>query len=72
MKIDDKLFLIVREKASLQVRPEVVGPPEAAAFPTAAETGQLWQSTPATMAVGEYEVYELLVFLRCPWPFLHL
>ena len=71
MKIDDKLFLLVREKASPQVRPDVVGPSEATAFPTAAETGQLRQRTPATMAVVEYEIYELLVFLRRPRPFLY-
>jgi hypothetical protein len=51
MEINDKFFLIIIKKASLQVRPEVVSPAKTAALATSAESGELWYSTPTTLAV---------------------
>jgi hypothetical protein len=51
MEINDKFFLIIIKKASLQVRPEVISPAKTAALATSAESGELWYSTPTTLAV---------------------
>lgn len=51
MEVNDKLLLILVKKASLQVRPEVISPAKTAALATSAESGELWYSTPTTLAV---------------------
>lgn len=71
MEINDQLLFLFSEEAALQVRAEVVSPAEAAALATAAEAGELRDSAPAAVAIGEDERYELPIFLSRPWSFLH-
>ena len=40
MEVDDEVFLLWREGAALEVRTEVVGPPEAAALAAAVQPGE--------------------------------
>jgi hypothetical protein len=71
MEVNDKLLLILVKKASLQVRPEVISPAKTAALATPAESGELGYSTPATLAMCENKIDQLLVFLSCPRALLH-
>ncbi|KAJ6748118.1 hypothetical protein OIU79_029276, partial [Salix purpurea] len=71
MEVNDKLLLIVVKKASLQVWPEVVGPAKTAALAAPTESGELRDSTPATLAVREDKIDQLLVFLSRPRALLH-
>ena len=71
MEINDQLFFRFCKEASLQVGTEIVGPTEPATLATAAKAGQLRDSSPATLAICEDEVDELLILLGCPWPFLN-
>lgn len=71
MKINDQLLFSFSEKASLEVRAEIISPTEAAAFAAAAEAGELRDCPPTALAIGEYEVDELLVFLGSPRAFFN-
>ncbi|KAL6007937.1 hypothetical protein ACLOJK_033442 [Asimina triloba] len=71
MEVDNQLLLCISQEASFEIRPEVVGPPQPAALAAAKEAGELGNSSPAALAIGEDEVDELLVFLGGPWPLLH-
>jgi hypothetical protein len=51
VELDDELVLLLREVAALEVGPEVVDPPEAAALAAAEQAGGLGQRAPATLAV---------------------
>ena len=66
MKLDDQLILLLGEVAALEVRPEVVDPPEAAALATAEEAGGLGQRSPATFAVRLDVGNEPVIFLLGP------
>lgn len=71
MEINDQLFFRFSKEASLQVGAEIVGPTEPATLATAAKPSELRDSSPATLAIRENEVDELLILLGCPWPFLN-
>jgi len=51
VELDDELVLLLREVAALEVGPEVVDPPEAAALAAAEQAGGLGQRSPAPLAV---------------------
>jgi hypothetical protein len=65
VEVDDELVLLIRESTVLDVRAEVVGPPEAAAL-AALEPGGLGEEAPAAVAVLLDVVYAELVLLQCP------
>ena len=71
MKIDDQLLLSFSKKASLQVRPKIVSPPEPTALAAAAKPGELGHGPPTTLAISKNKANKLLVFLGRPWPLLH-
>lgn len=71
MEIDDEPLLRLTEQASLEVRPQVVRPPEPAALTAPEQPRELGDRAPAAMAIGEDEVDELLVLLPRPGPLLH-
>lgn len=71
MKINHQLFFSFTEEASLEVRPKIVRPTEAAALAATTEPGELRNSPPTALAVGKNEVDELLVLLSRPRPFLY-
>lgn len=71
MEINNQLFFSFSKEASLQVGPEIVGPTEPATLAAPAKSGELRHSSPATLAISENKVDELLVLLSCPWPFLY-
>lgn len=70
MEVDDKLLFDFVEEAALQVGTEIVSPTEAAALTAAAEAGELRDSPPTAMAIGEDEGNKLVVLIRSPWAFL--
>lgn len=72
MEVDDEVVLILGEVASLDVGPQVVGPPQAAALAAAVEPRQFWQSSPASVPMPSDVLHQLLVLLRRPRPLLHL
>jgi hypothetical protein len=51
VELDDGLVLLLREVAALEVRPEVVDPPQAAALAAAGQAGGLGQGAPAPLSV---------------------
>ena len=70
MKVNDHFLLEIGEKASFKVGSKVISPPKPTTLSTSQEAGELRESPPTALAIGEDEVDELLVFLSCPWPFL--
>ena len=72
MELDDELIFLFSEISPLEVRPEVVDPPEAAALAAAEESGGLWQRSPAPLPVGPYIRYQPIIFLLCPCPFVRV
>ncbi|BAT75927.1 hypothetical protein VIGAN_01386300 [Vigna angularis var. angularis] len=71
MEINNKLLLCLCEESSLQVWAKIISPTKATTLATTPKASKLWHSTPTTLAIGENEVDELLVFLCSPWTFLH-
>jgi hypothetical protein len=72
MEVHNKLLLVCGEEATLEVRAEIVGPPQPAALATAQQPCQLRHCSPAAAAMCQDETDELLVLLCRPWPPLHL
>lgn len=70
MEVNDHFLFILGQKASLQVWPQVIGPPQPATLSTPQQSCKLGNSPPTALAMGEDEVDELLVLFSCPWPFL--
>lgn len=66
VQFDDDLILFFGEVAPLEVRPQVIDPPEAAALATAEEARGLRERPPATLAVRSYVGNELVVLLLGP------
>jgi hypothetical protein len=66
VELDDDVVLLVGEVASLEVWPEVVDPPEAAALAAPLQPRRLGQRPPATFAVGLDVGDQTLVFLLGP------
>lgn len=71
MEVNDKLFLGSAEEATLEIRAEVVSPPQTAALATTKQPCQFRHRPPAASTMCQDEANELLVLLRCPWPSLH-
>lgn len=72
MEFDDELIFFLSKVSSLQVRPQVIDPPEAAALPAAEEPGGLRQRPPAPLAVGPDVSYEPIIFFFGPCPFVRV
>lgn len=70
MEINDKFLFSFIKETPFQVRPEVVNPPETAALAAAAESGELRQDTPATLAMCENEGDQFVVLISSPRTFL--
>uniref|UniRef100_A0A0A9D9Y1 Uncharacterized protein n=1 Tax=Arundo donax TaxID=35708 RepID=A0A0A9D9Y1_ARUDO len=70
VEIDHQRLLLLREEAPLEVRPQVVRPPQPAALPAPKKPCKLGDEPPAAMAMGEEEGDQLLVLLGGPWPLL--
>lgn len=51
MEMNDGLFLFEREPPPLDVGPQIVGPPQAAALPTPLQPGILREGPPVAVAV---------------------
>ena len=66
VELDDELVLLLREVAALEVGPEVVDPPEAAALAAAEQAGGLGQRAPAPLAVRLDVRHEPVVLLLGP------
>jgi hypothetical protein len=71
MEINDELLLGSAEEATLEIRAEVVSPPQPAALAAAQQPCQFRHCSPAASAVCQDEADELLVLLCCPRPPLH-
>jgi len=71
MEINDELLLGSAEEATLEIRAEVVSPPQPAALSAAQQPCQFRHCSPAASAVCQDETEELLVLLCCPRPPLH-
>lgn len=70
MEINDELFFSFIKEATFQVRTKIVSPSKTTTFATTSEAGELGNSPPTTMAIGEDESDKLLVFFSSPWAFL--
>nr|GMC83463.1 hypothetical protein BHM03_00060017 [Ipomoea batatas] len=66
VKFDNKLIFFLGEVSALEVRAQVVDPPETAALAAAEETGGLGEGAPATFAVGSDVSYKAFVFFFSP------
>lgn len=66
MEVNDELLLGTAEEATLEVRAEVISPPQTAALATAKQPCRFRHCPPAASAMCEDEADELLVLLRCP------
>jgi len=72
VEADDELLLLRREGAALEVRPEVVDPPEAAALAAALQAGVPGHVAPRAMPAPQHVRHQLLVLLRRPQPLAQL
>jgi hypothetical protein len=75
MKVDDEAFLFFREIAMFNVWPEIIDPPESAAFAIPVQPSLLRESTPIPLAVFLYVCFQFLILLWKPIPlvqFFHL
>lgn len=70
MELYDGLLFSSREFSSLYVWPEVVRPPQSAAFATAQKTSFLRESTPAAMPIFLDVGCQLFILLCGPGAFL--
>lgn len=70
VELDDGLLLLQAELAPLDVRPEVVRPPEPAALAAPLQPGLGGQRAPAAVALLLNVGQQLLVLLRRPRPLL--
>lgn len=70
MELDDELVLFFSEVSTLKVRPEIVDPPETAAFATPEKAGGFGERSPAAFAVSFNVSYEPLVLFFCPCSFV--
>lgn len=68
MELNDEVFFLLRECTSLEVRPQIVYPPQPAALAASLEPCKFRNRTPAAMAMLGYVIHELLILLRGPEP----
>ena len=66
--MDDEVFLLGSESSALEVRPEVVDPPQTTAFPAALQAGISRHITPTALPVAEHVLHQLVVLFRRPQP----
>jgi hypothetical protein len=66
VELDDELVLLLREVAALEVGPQVVDPPEAAALAAAHKSGGLGKGAPAPLAVRLDVRHQTVVLLLGP------
>ncbi|URE05244.1 hypothetical protein MUK42_03038 [Musa troglodytarum] len=71
VEVNDDLLLVLGELPPLDVRTEIVGPAESAAFAAPVQPGILRQVSPAPVAMPLDVLHQLLVLLRRPRPLLH-
>lgn len=72
MELDDELILIAGELAALEVRPQVVYPPEPAALPAPQQSCCLRERPPRTLAVVADVCGEALILLLRPRPLVRV
>uniref|UniRef100_A0A0A9GGI7 Uncharacterized protein n=1 Tax=Arundo donax TaxID=35708 RepID=A0A0A9GGI7_ARUDO len=72
MQADDRVLLLLREAAPLQVGAEVVDPPQPAALAAPLQPCELGHGAPAPDTVTDDVIVELLVFLGRPEPLAQL
>ena len=72
VEADDEFLLLRREGAALEVRPEVVDPPEAAALAAALQAGVPGHVAPRALPAPQHVRHQLLVLLRRPQPLAQL
>lgn len=70
MELDYELVLFLGEVSTLKVRPEIVDPPETAAFATPKKAGGFGERSPAAFAMCFNVSYEPLVLFFCPCSFV--
>ena len=70
MEFDDELIFVLSEIASLEVRPQVIDPPETAALSAAEEAGGLGQRPPAALPVSSDGRDQPIVLFLGPCPFV--
>nr|GMC78325.1 hypothetical protein BHM03_00060017 [Ipomoea batatas] len=66
VKFDNKLIFFLGEVSALEIRAQVVDPPETAALAAAEESGGFGEGAPATFAVGSDVSYKAFVFFFSP------
>jgi hypothetical protein len=66
MKPKNEIFFIWGNTSSLNRRPEIVHPSEAAALTTPKKPCLLWQCTPSPFTIVLDVVSQELIFFRCP------
>lgn len=72
MQLDDELILLLGEIAALEIGPEVVDPPEAAALATSEQPGGFRQGPPAPLAVRPDVRDQPIVLLLRPRAFVRV
>ena len=70
MEFDDERVLFLGKVSTLKVRPEIVYPPETAAFATPEKAGGFGERSPAAFAMSFNVSYEPLVLFFCPCSFV--
>lgn len=70
VEVDDDLLFLFGELPSLDIRPQIVRPPQPATLPAPVQPGELRKRSPAPMPVRVYVISELLVLFRSPRPLL--
>lgn len=70
MELDDELVFFLGEVSTLKVRPEIVDPPETAAFSTPKKSGGFGERSPAAFSMSFNVSYEPLVLFFRPCSFV--
>lgn len=72
MEVDDEFIFMRGEIAPLEVRPQVVYPPQPATLPTSLQPSSFREGAPAAFAMGADVGDEAVVFLFRPRPFVRV
>jgi hypothetical protein len=67
---DDELIFLLGEIATLEVRAEIVDPPETTTLTTAEKTSGFGERSPTSFTVGCNISYESLIFFFAPCSFV--
>lgn len=61
VQMDDESFFLRREGAALKVRPQVINPTKATAFPTSLQASISCNITPTTLSIVDHVAHELII-----------